>query len=179
MGNDMNLPRNVVETASSIYRKMMQTGNMRGRKIELIAASSIYTACRQCNVIRTIDDIAENTKSSKKEISKTYRSMLKDIEANIPLFSNRQYISKYVSQLELRGETEIIALKLLSKTSELLLTLGRSQKGITASCIYIACQLTNEKRTQAEIAKVAQVTEVTIRNRYKEIQNKLTLLIKI
>jgi transcription initiation factor TFIIB len=179
IGNDLNLPINVIETASSIYRKMLQKRDMRGRKIKSLAASAIYTACRQCNVIRTLNDIAENTDQSKKEIARTYRFMLKNIEADIPLFSNRQYISKYVNQLELHGETEIIALKLLSKASEIQLTMGRSQKGITASCIYIACQITDEKRTQTEIAKVAQVTEVTIRNRYKEIIDKLTFLIRI
>jgi transcription initiation factor TFIIB len=179
MGKDLNLPRNVIETASSIYRKIMQKGDLRGRKIKSLAASAIYTACRQCNVIRTLDDIAENIEHSKKDIARTYRFMLQNIEVDIPLFSNTQFISKYVNQLKLCGETEIIALRLLSKVSEMQLTSGRSPRGITASCVYIACQITDEKRTQTEIAKVAQVTEVTIRNRYKEIQNKLKFIIKI
>ena len=35
--------------------------------------------------------------------------------------------------------------------------------------------MTHQKRTQAEIANVANVTEVTIRNRYKELKNVLDL----
>ena len=179
IGNELNLPRNVVETASSIYRKIMKKEVTRGRTINCLAASIIYAACRQCNVIRTLDDIAEKTEYSKKEIARIYRFIHNSIEADIPLFSHRNYISKFVSQLGLRGETEKVALELLSRASEQQLTIGRSPRGITASCIYIACQVTSEKRNQSEVAKVAQVTEVTIRNRYKEILEKLNFEIKI
>jgi len=44
---------------------------------------------------------------------------------------------------------------------------------MAAACIYISSQLTNERRTQGEIAREAQVTEVTIRNRYKELAQRL------
>ena len=179
IGDELNLPKNVIETASSIYRKVMEKGNSRGRKIKCLAASAIYAACRQCNVIRTLDDVAKSTEHSKKEISRAYRFMHENINANIPLFSFRKYIQKYVSQLALCGETEKIALKLLSKVSNQNLTVGRSPRGITASCVYIACQVIGEKQTQTDIARIAQVSEVTIRNRYKEIMGKIQLLIKI
>ncbi len=169
----------MVETASSIYRKIMNKGATRGRTIKCMAAAAIYTACRQCNVIRTLDDIAGNTQYSRKEIARTYRFMHKTIEADIPLFSHQKYISKFVSQLRLGGEIEIIALKVLTEAVQQHLTVGRSPRGITASCVYIACLVNGEKRTQFEIAQVAQVTEVTIRNRYKELLNKLQLTIKI
>lgn len=179
MGNELNLPRNVIETASSIYRNIMKTGVLRGRSIQCLAASAIYAACRQCNLVRTLDDIAKYTEYSKKEIARTYRFLHQKSNTDIPLFSHINYISKFVSQLGLCGETEMIALKLLEKASEQHLTVGRSPRSITASCIYIACELTSEKRNQSEVAKVAQVTEVTIRNRYKEIINKINFEITI
>ena len=179
MGEELNLPKNVVETASSIYRKIICNGTTRGRTIKCLAASAIYAACRQCNVIRTIDDIAEVTEYSKKEIARTYRFLHNNIEGNIPLYTHKQYISKFINQLRLYGETERIALKLLSEASEQQLTVGRSPRGITASCVYIACHMNGEKRNQREVAEVAQITEVTIRNRYKEIVDKLNLTVKI
>lgn len=179
MGEELNLPKNVMETASSIYRKIMSNGATRGRTIKCLGASAIYAACRQCNVIRTLDDIAEKTEYSKKEIARTYRFLYNNIEGNIPLYTHKQYISKFINQLKLYGETERIALKLLSDASEQQLTVGRSPRGITASCVYIACHMNGQKRNQSEIAKVAQITEVTIRNRYKEIVEKLNLIVKI
>jgi transcription initiation factor TFIIB len=169
----------VIETASSLYRKMMQKGNSRGRAIKSLTASAIYVACRQCNVIRTLDDIAECTDLSKKAIARAYRFMHQTIELNIPLFSFRKYISKYVSQLELCGETELLALKLLSTVISQNLTVGRSPRGITSSCVYIACQIIGEEPTQTDLAEIAQVSEVTIRNRYKEMMKKLVILIKV
>ena len=94
IGNKLDLPKNVIETASSLYRKMMQKAGSRGRSIKSLAGSTIYAACRQCNVIRTLDDIAECTELSKKEMARAYRFMHKTIEADIPLFSFRNYISK-------------------------------------------------------------------------------------
>jgi len=45
---------------------------------------------------------------------------------------------------------------------------GKSPTGYAAAAIYAASLLCNEKKTQNEVASVAQVTEVTIRNRYQE-----------
>ena len=41
--------------------------------------------------------------------------------------------------------------------------------GVAAATIYIAAILCNKPCTQKEVAEVAGVTEVTIRNRYKRI----------
>jgi transcription initiation factor TFIIB len=58
---------------------------------------------------------------------------------------------------------------------ELRLTSGRGPAGIAAAATYIASLLTDERRTQGEIAKGAHVTEVTIRNRYKELTQRLNI----
>ncbi|MEK6882489.1 MAG: hypothetical protein AABY22_22905, partial [Nanoarchaeota archaeon] len=47
--------------------------------------------------------------------------------------------------------------------------------GIAAAALYVASLLNDEKKTQREVADVAGITEVTIRNRYKELIDKLNL----
>ncbi len=47
--------------------------------------------------------------------------------------------------------------------------------GVAAAAIYIASVLSDEHRIQREVADVAGVTEVTIRNRYKEMVDKMHL----
>jgi transcription initiation factor TFIIB len=64
-------------------------------------------------------------------------------------------------------------MKILNQASDLKLTSGRGPSGMAAACIYISSQITDDRRTQGEIAKEAQVTEVTIRNRYKELAQRL------
>jgi transcription initiation factor TFIIB len=51
--------------------------------------------------------------------------------------------------------------------------------GVAAAAVYIASVSTGERRTQKEVADVAGVTEVTIRNRYRELKKALGLDIAI
>ncbi|HIP63507.1 MAG TPA: transcription initiation factor IIB, partial [Archaeoglobus profundus] len=65
------------------------------------------------------------------------------------------------------------AIEIIKKAEEKELTSGRGPTGVAAAAIYIASILCGERRTQREVAEVAGVTEVTIRNRYKELAEKL------
>jgi transcription initiation factor TFIIB len=65
--------------------------------------------------------------------------------------------------------------KILQNAAQGELTSGRGPTGMAAASLYIACVLCGERRTQREVANVAGVTEVTIRNRYKEITRKLDI----
>ena len=75
--------------------------------------------------------------------------------------------------------TERLAKVILVKASEMRLTHGRAPQGIAAACVYISSQLTDEHRTQSEIARTAKVTEVTIRNRYKELAQRMEFNIQL
>ena len=59
------------------------------------------------------------------------------------------------------------------------LTSGRGPTGLCAAAIYTASILTKERRTQRKIAKVSQVTEVTVRNRFSELIENLDLGISL
>jgi transcription initiation factor TFIIB len=173
ISDKLNLPRNVLETSSILYRHALQKKLIRGRTIQSVVVASIYMACRQCGVIRTLNDLANAANITRKAAAKNYRFLLKELRPNIPLVNTSGYISSIVSKLKLRGDTERLSLRVLSIAADQKLTNGRGPGGMAAACIYISCQLTGEWRTQGEIAREAQVTEVTIRNRYKELVQNL------
>jgi transcription initiation factor TFIIB len=156
-----------------IYRRAIQKQLIRGRTIQSVAVASIYMACRQCGVIRTLDDVANGANISKKEAARNYRFLLRELNPSVPQVNPHGYISKIVNKLALTGDTERIAMKILNQASDLKLTSGRGPSGMAAACIYISSQITDDRRTQGEIAREAQVTEVTIRNRYKELAQRL------
>lgn len=83
------------------------------------------------------------------------------------------YISMMVNRLGLAGETERLAKLILAQASEMKLTSGRGPHDMAAACVYISCMLNEDRRAQGEIAREAQATEVTIRNRYKELAQRL------
>ena len=173
IANNLNLPKSILETASVIYRKAVKERLIRGRSIQGVTAAAIYLACRQCGLARTLEEIAQASSVNKKEVGRSYRLLIKELNYSIPPLKPSQYITKFSNQLTMQGKVEEIAHKILGAAKELKLTSGRGPTGIAAAASYIASVLTGERKTQREIAEIAQVTEVTIRNRYKELVERL------
>jgi len=173
IANSLNLPKNILETASVIYRKAVKEHLIRGRSIQGVTSASIYVACRQCGLARTLEEIAQASNINKKEVGRSYRFLIKELNYFIPPLKPSQYITKFSNQLTMQGKVEEIAQKILLTARDLKLTSGRGPTGIAAAASYIASVLTGERKTQREIAEIAQVTEVTIRNRYKELVERL------
>jgi transcription initiation factor TFIIB len=179
ISNNLNLPKNILETASVIYRKAVKERLIRGRSIQGVTSAALYLACRQCGLPRTLDEISQASTVPKKEVGRSYRFLIKELNYSIPPLKPSQYITKFSNQLTMQGKVEEIAHKILTSAKELKLTSGRGPTGIAAAASYIASVLTGERKTQREIAEIAQVTEVTIRNRYKELVDKLMFQISL
>jgi transcription initiation factor TFIIB len=92
IGNKVNLPRNVTDTSSIIYRQALNRGLIRGRTIKSIVVASIYIACRQCGIIRTLQDIANTANITKKEAARNYRFLYRQIKPNVPPVNRSRYI---------------------------------------------------------------------------------------
>lgn len=171
-------PRNVRETAAVVYRDAVDKNLIRGRSIEGgVAAAALYAACRQCSVPpRTLDEIAEVSRVSRKEIGRTYRFISRELGLKLlPTSPPIDYVPRFCSGLNLKGEVQSRAVEILRQAGERELTSGRGPTGVAAAAIYISSILGGERRTQREVAEVAGVTEVTIRNRYKELAEKLDI----
>jgi len=179
IANAMSLPKSILETASVIYRRAVKERLIRGRSIQGVTAAAVYLACRQCGLPRTLDEIAYASGVNKKEVGRSYRFLVKELDYFIPPLKPTQYITKFSNQLTMQGKVEEIAHKILNAAKDLKLTSGRGPTGIAAAASYVASVLTGERKTQREIAEIAQVTEVTIRNRYKELVEKLWFIIAI
>jgi transcription initiation factor TFIIB len=175
MASGLGLPRTVRETAAMIYRKAAKRKLVRGRSIEGVTAASLYAACRQCHVPRTLDEISSVAHMSRKEIGRTYRYVARELELKLMPTTPRDYISRFCSGLKLSADVQAKTLDILREAADKELTSGRGPTGIAAASLYIASVLCGERRTQREVADIAGVTEVTIRNRYKELAKKLDI----
>jgi len=175
MASGMGLPRTVRETAAMVYRKAAKRNLVRGRSIGGVASASLYAACRQCHVPRTLDEICSVAHMSRKEIGRTYRYIARELELKLLPTIPRDYISRFCSELKLSADVQAKTLEILVEATNKELTSGRGPTGLAAASLYIASVLCGERRTQREVADVAGVTEVTIRNRYKEITRKLDI----
>lgn len=175
----LGLPENVREAAAMLYRRAVEKGLIRGRLIEAVVAAVVYTICRDYGIPRTLDEIAAISGIDRKEIGRTYRFLKKELNIKVPLSNPILYIPKFASELGLSGRVQEKAIEILRKAIKKGLVSGRGPTGVAAAAIYIASVLEGERRTQKEVADVAGVTEVTIRNRYRELKEKLGLDVAI
>ena len=171
----LNLPEVVKDEASRIYQFVLQRGLVRGRSMESVIAACIYAACRSYDIPRTLDEISAASDVERKEIGRTYRFIIRKLGIKVTPSSPKDYIHRFASVLKLSPKTQNEALKILKRAEGSELTSGRGPAGIAAAGLYVAALLNNEKKTQREVADVAGITEVTIRNRYKELLEKLGL----
>ncbi|MCH8519662.1 MAG: hypothetical protein LAT82_02810 [Nanoarchaeota archaeon] len=171
----LNLPTAIEEESGKIYTEAVQKNLVRGRSIESVVAGVVYAACRRQNIPRTLDEISEASGIDKKEIGRSYRYITRELKIKILPSNPVDYISRFASVLNYGPETQSRGVDILSKALTLDLTSGRGPIGIAAAALYIAGLLEGERRTQRDISEVSGVTEVTIRNRYKEIITKLGL----
>lgn len=169
----LDLPNVVKDEAARIYDFVLQRGFVRGRGMESVMAACIYAACRSYSIPRTLDEIANASDVERKEIGRTYRFIMRKMGIRVKQSSPKDYISRFASILHLSPKTQNRALLILKKADISELTSGRGPAGIAAAALYVAALLNDEKKTQREVADVAGITEVTIRNRYKELIDRL------
>jgi transcription initiation factor TFIIB len=175
MTSNLGLSQSVREETAIIYRKAVERRLIRGRSIEGMAAAALYAACRKRKVPLTLDDIAEISRVEKREIGRSYRFLARELKIEIPPVNPIEYIPKFSNALSLTGSAQKKAMEIMQKVCEKGLTSGRGPTSIAAAVVYISSLLMNERRTQKEVSETARVTEVTIRNRYKELVEKLKI----
>ena len=176
VSRNLDLPRNVLETAAQIFRDCARLKVSRSKSIIGMTAASVYLACRKCGVGRSIKDVADAANANQRTVAKYYRLILKEVETDyIPPPSIWKYISKLVNMGNINPRVERLALLIARKTNDSKISSGKSPAGLAAAYVYIASVMLGVHIPQREIADIAEVTEVTIRNRCREILEHFTI----
>ena len=176
--SQLQLPKPVKDEAALLYRGAVIGGMIRGRSIEAMIAASVYAACRLHGVPRTLDEISKESRVNKKELGRCYRLLLRRLDVNVPGCDPVVFVGRFGEELNLSGKVLRLAIDIVRRARELGLTAGKDPTGLAAAAIYIAGIVEGERRTQREIAEIAHVTEVTVRNRYKELIKQLDIKIE-
>jgi transcription initiation factor TFIIB len=168
MASALGVPRSVREVACVIYRRALNEDMIRGRSIEGTSTAALYAACRKEGIPRSLEEVSEVSRVKRKEIGRTYRYLSQELGLEMQPVDPKQYVPRFCSEIGLSEEVEAKTNEIIEVTVEQGLLSGKSPTGYAAAAIYAASLLCNEKKTQREVAEAAQVTEVTIRNRYQE-----------
>ena len=179
IGSQLGLGTSHLEEASSIYRRAVKADMIRGRSIDALVASSIYAVCCMNKLGRTLEEVCTHSRIGRKELTRTYKLMKQKLKMRMDINRPEDYVQSFCSKLGLGTKTTQRVYDIIQEATSKELVDGKSPTGVTAASIYIACQLEGQIRTQLEISKISNVTEVTIRNRYKELCEALEIDIDV
>ena len=175
LSGKLNISSPTKEKAALVYRKALDRGLVRGRSINAIVAAALCAACRMSGSPKTTSEITGASLTDKKDVTRCYRLLLQELDFHMPISDPLIFISKIAEKNGISGKTQGKAIAILRDAKQKRFSAGKAPAGMAAAALYIACIQNNEKITQKDIANVAGVTEVTIRNRYKALKRQLNL----
>ena len=165
----------VIEKAAYIYRKALDKGLVRGRSISALMASALYAACRDTATARNLKDVEQAANIKRKDIARCYRLLVKELDLKMPVTDSIQCVARIASRIGIAERTKRHAIQVLNEARENEVSAGKDPMGMAAAALYLACVKHGEDKTQRDIAEAANVTEVTIRNRYKGLKESLNI----
>lgn len=171
----LHIPASIKERAALVYRKALSNALVRGRSIAAVAAASLYAACRISETPRTLKDVSAASRIRKKDVARYYRLLVRELDLHMPVVDPVKCISKIATVVEISMLTQQRAIRIINEAKKKGIVTGKDPMGLAAASLYVACVLEGEKKTQKEIADVANVTEVTVRNRYKGLKEALNV----
>ncbi len=175
LASQLGLPMSVRSEAAIIYRKALRKRLIRGRSIDGMVAASLYLVSRSHGLPRTLREIAAASRLDKKEIARCYRVICNELNLKLPPTDATSMVPRLANDLGLSTAVQRRAIQILKDAERLKLCIGKNPMSLAAATLYIAAIEFGERRTQQEVAETAQTTEVTLRNRYKEIKRELNL----
>ena len=176
MKTKLGIPNNVVESAAYIYRKAVSAKLTRGRTMNSLISASLYAACRENNIPRTLDDIAKAGNVERRILSRDLRTIIKKLELNLNQYDTASFISKISNNMNLKEKTKRDAFEILARSEKEQITAGKHPVAQAAASLYISCIMNGEKISQKKFAVESGVSDVTIRNRAVLIKKTLKLI---
>jgi transcription initiation factor TFIIB len=165
----------IIEKTAYVYRKAQVNGMVRGRTINSVLAASLYITCREMRISRTLKDIAAISNIKRKELARMYRLMFFKLDVKIPIVDPLKCVVKISNKINLSEKTKRKAISIMNDVTKKEISAGKDPMGIAATVLYLSCLKTGEHRSQIDIANAAGVTEVTVRNRFKDLKRQFDL----
>jgi transcription initiation factor TFIIB len=165
----------IIEKTAYVYRKAQEKQLVRGRSTSSILAAAIYAACRELGASRSLKDVAKATDIKSKAISRSYRILVLELDIKVPLVDPMKCIAKIANGAKVTEKTKRMAMNTMNDLVGKEISAGKHPMALAATVLYMSCLSNGENKTQSDIADMAGVTEVTIRNRLKDLKAKLEL----
>ena len=164
------LPEPTRDQACMLFERAQEEDLLRGRSIEGFAAASVYAACRMASLSRTVAEVAAVARADDDELRVAYDAMNRDLGLPTGPVDPAEFLPRFASELSLPTRIEVRARELVGELRGTGHLAGRNPCGVAAGCLYAAARERNYPLTQERVAKAADVTPVTVRATYRELE---------
>ena len=175
MKTKLGIPDNVVENAAYIYRKIVSAKLTRGRTMVSLISASLYAACRENGIPRTLDDIASAGNIERRILSRDLRTIIRNLGLNLKQYDTASFISKISNNMNLKESIKRDAFEILRRCEKEQITAGKHPVAQAAASLYISCIMNGKNISQKKFSIESGVSDVTIRNRSVLIKKTLKL----
>ncbi len=170
------VPPQIVETSWKIYSEVARQKLTMGRSIDGFVTASLYAAIRIHEFPRLLEEIVDvgmlPLRSVHRSLGLIVRNVFPVLKMRYKPVTTESLVYRFGNELKLSMGLQTQAIELLTLSRKAgLKSIGKDPKGLAAAAIYITCKNSDERRTQAEIADIARITEVTLRTRVKQIKS--------
>jgi len=171
VGEGLSLPRRTIDTATALYRQLLRDDNgvFGGRTIESMAAAAVYVAAKVTREPRNVSDFEAAADVSETELLRCSKEIVAALDLGIdPFVDVGPFVERYGQALDLPTSIVDRATEIVEVCEGAGTASGKNPRGWAAAALYCAAVESDHRVTQEELAAVADVTTLTIRNRYQE-----------
>jgi len=173
LSSRMGLAPDFRERAAILLRKTIEAGLSRGRAMDAIVAAVVYLAAKQLGAPRGLHELSHSTGVTIHRISLTAKIISRELGVFARASRAEDFVPRFASQLGLDAVVSEKALSLVAKGNVTKSLEANSPVGIAAGALYLASEELDKPLTQAEIARLTGVSEVTIRKHYRLLKDAL------
>ena len=172
---ELDLSEQVYNRSLMFLETVANYGLMKGRPVSEMAPAIVYISAREENEPRTLEEVSQAARASKKEIGRAYRYIGRNTDISIVPPSPLDYVGRFADRMALSQDVKTRASMMVERAEDISITSGKSPGGMAASALYLAAYMEGEDRTMRDMAETLGMTSATIRNRSKDLVEALEL----
>lgn len=165
------------ETAAELIKMFLEKDVLKRRLKAPLVAIAIIEAANSLGINIKKNEVLDRCQVTHKDYWNARKTLIKkgiSLKKQIP--GPGLYIDEMSHILQLRPQTSALARRIAGEAKKMGMTSGKDPRGFAAASLYVASIILDDKRTQKEISERVDVTEVMIRNRYRDIVNEMVIV---
>jgi transcription initiation factor TFIIB len=166
----LSLSDPIVEKSAYYYRKILDMKLVKGRSIRGFVTASVYTACREMGVPRTLGEVAEVSNGDKVFAGKCYRLLAKRLKIRLPSMDPSYSLNRMANKAGISQKILRRAIGMMTILKDDTVSFGKDPNALAIAVLYGACLEKGEKISQSQITKAGNISIVTLRKRFLDVK---------